>query len=277
MRSLFTMMVMFMIHPFLVSCAARFQHPDSIQTTNHQLSGKTITIKKSIYGDKGLNFLILHDNENTGVMAAMEFCQLNSGIITELEYGNERFISFYKKSVRYAFNPNAIFSIAGSRASLKKYSRGKVSGHEVNLALNLGKAVLSFYQKYNPDYIITLHNNSDLNFDISAYLEGHDLYGTADSVFINPEMDPDDFVLVTHPAYFSYLKANYINSVYQSPNGPLDGSLSVYAQVSNIPYVNIEVQHGHSAEHLRLINVVAKMFSDLAPQSLSPAEKQNTD
>lgn len=223
------------------------------------LPDKRIGILRSIYEKPNLSFLVLHDDENTGLNAAKAFCRSNGGSLTELQYGNVRNISFGGQPPRYAFDPNQIFNNMGLEKSLKKYSIGKTVEGTVKRARGLA---LSLFEVYKPDslgYIITLHNNTDENFGIQSYQPGGYLFGVADSIYVNPEMDTDDLIFVTEPIFFDYLKQQNINTVLQSVSA-LDGSLSVYAQMNKIPYINIEVQHGHDEEHLHLIYVVEQMF-----------------
>lgn len=263
MRLLQFLINLIILVPLFASWLSLDSFPDTSQTLLHQLADKSILIKKSVYQRPNINFLVLHDNENTGVEAATKFCIANGGAVTELVYGNERFITFGKGVLQYSFDPNQIFSRMGIRTSLRKYSKAKVGENIIDLAENLAAQVLSLYLRDSLDYMVTLHNNSDLNFDILSYASEGYLRHVVDSLFINKEMDPDDFVLVTEPSFFSFLKSRNISVVYQSPLGPPDGSLSVYAQQNKIPYVNIEVQHGHFDEHFRLITVISEMFSSL--------------
>ncbi|WP_316824391.1 hypothetical protein [Pedobacter miscanthi] len=51
------------------------------------------------------------------------------------------------------------------------------------------------------------------------------------------------------------MKKAKVNVILQSKFASNDGSLSVYAMQNNIPYINVEVQHGHQDENLRLIEL----------------------
>lgn len=237
--------------------------PEFLESVSFVFPNKTVDILKSNYKKANLNFLILHDNENTGVRAAHAFCKINGGSLTELQYGNTRNITFGSRRSLLSFDPNQIFNDVGAYLSLKRHSKGREDSLAVQKARDLARLALKVYNPDTSGYIITLHNNSDGKFSIESYLEGNYLHGTADSVYINPAMDPDDLVLVTDPAFFNFLKQQNVNVVLQSPTGPADGSLSVYAQVNKIPYFNIEVQHGHLAENIRLIYVVESMFKTM--------------
>ncbi|HKG07200.1 MAG TPA: hypothetical protein VKB19_12110 [Pedobacter sp.] len=232
---------------------------------SHYFPQKSVDVVKSAYKKSSLSFLVLHDDENTGVEAAHDFCAINGGSITELKYGNERNISFGSKNVRFSFDPNQIFNNAGVLKTLKKYSISRPSVATVNKIRSLAFSLLNAYNPDSLGYIITLHNNTDGRFSIASYAQDKLLKGIADSIYINPEMDQDDFVLVTEPAFFNYLKSKSVSSILQSESAR-DGSLSVYAQMNKIPYINIEVQDGHREEHLRLIQVVDNMLKDIGGQ-----------
>ncbi len=235
------------------------------------LPGKCISIVKSSYEKPNLSFLVLHDDENTGLEAAHDFCSKNGGAIVELQYGSERNISFGNGRIKFAFDPNQIFNNAGVQKTLKKYSHQLPRPEAIKQVRGLALAVLENYQADSLGYFVTLHNNSEGRFNILSYLRDPKFDGVADSVFINSAMDADDFVLVTEPGFFSYLKRSAVNVVLQSP-AATDGSLSVYAQRNGIPYVNIEVQDGHYDEHFRLIGLVADMLSELKNKELYVAK-----
>jgi len=226
-----------------------------------QLKNLAVEIKTRHYAEKGLSFLVLHDDENTGVQAAEAYLKENGGRITELCYGGGRNLGFKINTASYAFDPNSMFTDKGVLLNLKRYSPSKPGATAVAVARSLGLELLKTYLSVSDDQpIITLHNNTDGRFDVNSYLSGNYLFGTADSVYVNPEMDPDDMVFVTEAGHFSYLKHENVNVVLQSILAPNDGSLSVYAQLNQIPYINIEVQHGHVEENLRLIRLIGKML-----------------
>src|SRR3546814_20594444 len=63
-------------------------------STDFRLNDSTITIIKHVYGQDSIRFLSIHDDENTGADAAMDFIRENGGSLVELQYGNERNIKF---------------------------------------------------------------------------------------------------------------------------------------------------------------------------------------
>ena len=261
LRLLMPLLALACFSPFICSG----QSDSTVVATEHvyfELPDKRIGILKSIYEKQNLSFLVLHDDENTGLNAARTFCRSNGGTLTELQYGNVRNISFGGQSPRFSFDPNQIFNNKGLQKSLKTYSIGKTNEATVKMARGLALSLLEIYKPDSLGYIITLHNNTDGNFGVQSYQSGGYLFGVADSVYVNPEMDTDDLIFVTEPIFFNYLKQQNVNAVLQSKSA-VDGSLSVYAQMNRIPYVNIEVEHGHDEEHLRLIYVVEQMFKEV--------------
>jgi hypothetical protein len=76
-------------------------------------------------------------------------------------------------------------------------------------------------------------------------------------------MDADDFVLTTDEKIFNHLKSKNINAVLQSHKVTTDdGSLSIYCSKKKIPYINIEAQHGHTAEQLRMLNALTSIINE---------------
>ncbi|HYH55515.1 MAG TPA: hypothetical protein VD772_02825, partial [Anseongella sp.] len=122
--------------------------------------------------------------------------------------------------------------------------------------------VLEMYNYDSLGYVITLHNNTEGLYSIRYYLPGKMMDSAASKVHINPKLDTDDFVFVTEPYFYDYLEKRDVNVVLQDPHAPNDGSLSVYAAMQGIPYVNIEVQDGHFREHRELIDTVAGMVME---------------
>lgn len=227
-----------------------------------QLGNKKVNIVNYHRGSPHIKFLVIHDNEDTGVKAALNFIRGNGGSLIDLQYGAERNIVFSDTVNTYQFDPNTMFTGAGAYRGLDKYTYRLLSPNAPPSIIKLGQAVLACYNPDSLGYIVTLHNNSDGAFSIQSYREQNYLKTTASQLYINDQMDPDDLAFVTDSWFFNYLKQQNINVILQSKEAADDGSLSVYAEKRNIPYVNIEVQHGHIDEHYRLIEVVNQMLKE---------------
>ncbi|RYF96040.1 MAG: hypothetical protein EOO00_03685 [Chitinophagaceae bacterium] len=206
----------------------------------------------------GLNMLVIHDNEDTGVRAGLEYISMYGGSLIDSQYGDARNFRFDHQDGQHETDPNSIYTRPGIFTGLNKFNGWNQEAGD--MLFSTGEAIMKYYQPESKNYIVTLHNNTDNAFSIWSYLEGGELETTADSVFINFDMDEDDFLIVTIPAHFNHLKAKNVNVVLQSQDAPNDGSLSIYAMYRGIPYVNVEVQHGHKDEHYRLIKVVGDML-----------------
>ncbi|WP_316801888.1 hypothetical protein [Pedobacter nototheniae] len=241
------------------------QHPPvfdamTSDTSIIKLYDLEVQLVKYSYKPNGVKFLVIHDDEDTGVKAAFDYIRWYGGEIIDSQYGSIRDYNFTYMDDPYRIDPNAIYTKTGVHTRLKKNLN---STNEVEEALlKAGKQIVDFYDPKSTGYILTLHNNADGGFGISSYLPGYDLSSTADSVFINFQMDGDDLVYVTEPRLFSSFKKANVNVILQSKFADNDGSLSVYAMQNHIPYVNVEVQHGHIDENFRLIELSVAILKE---------------
>ena len=259
----------------LLALRVQAQHPpvfDGIKTDTSYIliNNFNVNLVKYSYREPNINFLVIHDNEDTGVKAAFEYIHFSGGSIIDPQYGGVRNYAFQYNSAAHQIDPNSIYTDTGIRKGLAKY--GAVTEDVVQELFKASKVILNHYAVGKPEYIFTLHNNTDGNYGITSYLQGYELESTADSLYINFQMDPDDLILVTDPDLFTRLKKENVNVILQSKNAPDDGSLSIYAMQNGIPYINVEVQHGHTHEHLRLIEIAVKALKESHP---SLAQKQD--
>lgn len=236
-------------------------------TAVFMLNEKPVQLIRYQYGDPNIRFLSLHDTEKTGLKAAFRYIGIYGGYAVELQYGKVRNIDFSDSLEQFSFDPNNMFTDEGAYLGLARHSAPQIRNGLPEKVRSLGNEVLKFGGLDSIGVMITLHNNYNGGFSIYSYTEGNYLQSTADDVFINSRMDPDDLVFVTDRRFFEYLKSKKINVVLQSMMAPDDGSLSVFAMQNNIPYANIEVQHGHLDENYRLIVAVSDMLKEIPVQS----------
>ena len=187
------------------------------------------------------------------------------GCAVELKYGLVRNIDFLDDLKEFSFDPNRMFTDDGAYLGLAKDSGPLIPDSLPDKVRKLGDEVLKFIHADSLGVIIALHNNYEGGFSIFSYIKGNYLENTASDVFINPDMDPDNFVFVTDRRFFDFLKERQINVVLQSLTAPDDGSLSIYSMRANIPYANIEAQHGHFDENYRMIIQVNEMLKVIQP------------
>jgi hypothetical protein len=230
-------------------------------TTVLLMNDLSVNLVKYTYGEPNINFIAIHDNEDTGVKAAFEYIRLYGGTIIDSQYGGLRNFKLVHNEEEFQIDPNGIYTTTGITKGLEKYNRAEPA--VVKMMGESANTILKLYSSEKPSYIFALHNNGDGGYGIPSYLKGYELAQFADSLHINFQMDPDDLILVTDTALFNGLKKENVNVVLQSKNAPDDGSLSFYAMQQDIPYINVEVQHGHLEEHYRLIEVAIKVLKQV--------------
>lgn len=263
LKALFLTVLFVLFNYCFVALSQSLPSGSRSDTLIHTLNDKAIQILRYQYGDPHINFLVLHDTENTGLKAAFQFLGIYGGCIVELKYGDVRNIDFSDSLKQFSFDPNNMFTDEGAYLGLARYSVSQVHNGLYEKVRKLGTDVLKFGTVDSLGVIITLHNNYNGGFSIYSYTQGNYLETSAEDVYINSKMDPDDLVFVTDRRFFEYLKQKEINVVLQGYQVPDDGSLSVYAMKNNIPYANIEVQHGHLAENYRIILAISEMLKEI--------------
>jgi len=243
----------------------------SIDTTKIQINQFPINVVKYSYGKPTVSMLAIHDDEDTGIKAAFEYIRFSGGSILDSQYGGVRNFKFINEGEEFQTDPNSIYTKTGIPLGILKF--GPVDDDVVNHLARTAKTILKTYDPEKLGYVFTLHNNGDGGFGIASYLKGYDLETAADSVFINFQMDADDLIFVTELELFNKLKKANVNVALQSKNAPDDGSLSIYAMQQKIPYINVEVQHGHLEENLRLIEIAVKALHETYPEIKQRAGK----
>jgi len=261
----FCSIVVFLILSVFSASAQTLPSSSRSDTSVFMLNDKLINIIRYEYGDPHIRFLSLHDTEKTGLKAAFKFMGIHGGCVLELQYGKVRNIDFSDSARQFSFDPNNMFTYEGAYIGLAKSSMPRIHDGLPEKVQSLGDEVLRFGKLDSLGVIVTLHNNYNGGFSIFSYTQGNYLETSADDVYINSAMDPDDLIFVTDRRFFDYLKKKEVNVVLQSMQVPDDGSLSVLAMQKNIPYANIEVQHGHLDENYRLILIVNDMIKEISP------------
>jgi hypothetical protein len=224
-----------------------------------KLGRTSINIKQFYNGlNKNILFLNVHQDEITSIDAIQDFGREIPINFAYIHHKGTRRIDFVIGKQIFSIDPNRIFTTKGRKETIlpKKPFFLKAT----LIAKKLAKKLIFEIKKFN--VVVTLHNNSDVNYSIKSYLPGGDEAQNTLDVFINPNMDPDDFIYTTEKKYFNYLKAENYNVILQNNHHFInDGSLSVYCGVNQIPYINIEAQLGHYKEQLKLIKVVYEMLN----------------
>ena len=234
-----------------------------IDTTKIQINDFTLNLVRYSYGKPTISLLAIHDDEDTGIKAAFEYIRFSGGSVIDSQYGGVRNFKFVNEGEEFQTDPNSIYTKKGIPLGIAKF--GPVDDDVVNHLERTGKKIVKTYDPEKLGYVFTLHNNGDGGFGIASYLKGYDLETAPDSVYINFQMDQDDLIFTTELALFNKLKLANVNVALQSKSAPDDGSLSIYAMHKKIPYMNVEVQHGHVEENLRLIEIAVKALHEVYP------------
>ena len=218
----------------------------------HKLGDKTISIKLIQYGQAVTACCInLHDDEKTAVQAARSVLEQQGGVLIRIENNAQRIISFPFKGVVYSFDPNRIFSQKGIKFTLK--AKGKTNP----LAIIEVEKFAAHLLQLIPDSIaclIALHNNTDGDFSVKSYQPGGKRQTDARQVYADNWQDIDDITFTTDEILFSKMSSMGYNSILQdNANVTKDGSLSVYFGEQKKRYINIETQHGKTAQYKEML------------------------
>lgn len=201
----------------------------------------------------------MHDDENTSVEAAKSVADKVGGTVIELKHSGDRLINFKLKNKSYKIDPNRIFTSVGIGKTLKNY--GGTSPEAEAEVDKFAKKLISDFLKQT-DVIIALHNNTNNEYSAKSYEKGGSYEKDAAQVFINPANDIDDFFFVTEEKYFNKIKEKGFNVILQdNKNVTDDGSLSVYCGNEKITYINVEAEHGHRAEQIKMLESLREILA----------------
>ena len=231
-------------------------HIPLVDTLLLPLGNDTVPVHKSLYGNAPAPFFVhLHHNEITADSAAQYFLQRAGGMMISVQNDRERLMQFWLAGVRYQFDPNRIFTPAGAERSLRRL--GPFASAALASVLRFSDSLLSLLPDSIP--LITVHNNTHGAYSLRSYLPDGELAREAADVFLNAEMDDDDFVLTTDAKLFSALRNRGINAVLQKNDDAADdGSMGYLFSKMGRSYTNVEAEHGHLEEQLRMLQAVVE-------------------
>lgn len=220
-----------------------------------------------VEGDPSVNsplVISLHRNENTAFPVVREILAKEPGRFIGIRTPGERRLNLKGGSRAFSIDPNRLFSRAGIEADLRKFSFFKeeiareietfAAGYVKRTGLAPGRVV------------IAVHNNTDGGYSLESYRKGGAEEAAAAEVHRVEAIDPDDFMLVTHPRHFTALKEAGFNVILQDNAGaPDDGSLSVYCGRQGIEYINVEAEFGSREEQERMLRAAFALAAGKAP------------
>lgn len=204
----------------------------------------------------GIWFVHVHEDENTAVQAALEFIDsVAEGCFITLQHGMGRNISFNMGNTKYTFDPNRIYTDEGRKATLLKF--GAYSDSAFEEVTKLSKLFTAKFIDTNR-LVVALHNNTDGGgLTIKAYQRGGAYANDASKVSVSRRQDVDDFFYTTSERAYDFFRKRGFNVMLQNNETVTDdGSLSVYAGIKHIDYVNIEVQHGKKDQQKLMLGAI---------------------
>jgi hypothetical protein len=263
-------------------------------------------IRINIYEKKGapITFFAPHYNEQIGRTLAREIIGKRGGRLIEIESLDEkgnpaRQLRFIFQGRNYSVDPNRIYTENGLRCS--GFSP-EVSAAIKSFTAELLKIILApggGKLRDGEKFLVAVHNNSDVNRlkdagararDLTAYAfsryarafgsGGNNFHEQADGVYLsNVEADEDNFFFISTPAFLGFFAEKGFNAVLQKPAAKLkssncgidDGSLSVFAGLRNLPYINVEADAvSGAARQLQMLEALYELW-----QKLSENESQS--
>jgi hypothetical protein len=240
----------------------------------HKLGDKTISFKVIQYGEIVNTCCVnVHDDEVTSVRAARALLEQQGGILIKIENQAQRNVNFPFKGVMYSFDPNRIFSRTGIGLTLR-VSKGKINP----LAITEVEKFATHLLELIPDSVsclIALHNNTNGDFSVKTYQPGGKRQTDAKQVYADSWQDIDDIALTTDETIYTKMAAFGYNSILQdNENVYKDGSLSVYYGERNRRYINIETQHGKTAQYGEMLSKLLYILDEekRSVASLAPIE-----
>ncbi|MCW3108181.1 MAG: hypothetical protein JWQ09_2687 [Segetibacter sp.] len=236
---------------------------DTGYVTNYLVGETNISIHSQKFNPdhSKVTFINSHDNEQTSVKAAQAYLAACGGTLIHLLNEEERFVSICLMGKTYTFDPNRIYSKAGRTSTLKLLSPQFDDKAQTEVAY-LANQILQSHLA-NSKLIIAIHNNSDSALSVLSYQKEQAIRKHWGGVFVNPQMDPDDFILTTEKDIFKNVKKKNINVIWENTDLIKDdGSLSIYAGIHKIPYINVEAQHDHVEEQLSMLNALDDIIKE---------------
>jgi hypothetical protein len=206
----------------------------------------------------GLEFINLHEDEATSVEATLDVMRRRGGRLLVVRQHGERTVRYVRGDSVYAFDPNRIFTPAGRQMQL---ARAGAEGEDVERALTqLADTLLALYGARDRALIVAVHNNWPGGYSATSYMPGQEHEAEARFVHLNEVELPDNFFLVTDFDLYTEMRTARFNVVLQdSARMTDDGSLSVWAAIQGIPYINVEAARGDFEAQVRMLEFVNKL------------------
>jgi hypothetical protein len=246
-------------------CVAPAAAQDGVEKTTRKVMLGETAVSVNVYEKKGarVTFFSPHHNEQPSSLAAQEAVARHGGRLVELVALDEkgepaRRVRFTLRGKPYDVDPNRIFTENGRRCGAPAEAEPAVRSF-ADALLEIIFAPGGRRLRDGESFLVAVHNNTDVDEKIArekasdltagSFSRAGAFHEQAAGVFLsNREADADNFVILSAPQLLGGFAERGFNVVLQKPAAELqdkrcsvdDGSLSVYAALQNIPYVNLE-------------------------------------
>ena len=229
-------------------------------------------------------FFSPHENEFVANDYVAKQVNNKGGVFYVLRQNGQREINFIFNAdeQRVKIDPNRMFTDKGIKASIKKLNATlDPQSHLFSQAVNRAHALKAFIlKKLGTDKTwIAVHNNTDgyegddkgglgdvsiVRYQTKLNQGEHYLIDVSYRALTQHNVDEDDLYFVTEQQDFDVMSNKPWNVLLQNPivtSDPEedDGSLSVYAQMHNIRYINIEAERAEGNIGSNHLEVQKKM------------------
>lgn len=302
-----------LIFSAVIFCAAFFceiseANENALKKETQTLALGDSTVKVNVYQKKGANvtFVSPHHNEQIAVRLARQAIERAGGRLVEIESldenGNgQRRLNFSFKGMSYSLDPNRIFTENGRQCAA---FAPEIELLVKNFADSLLKIIFADGVKLRTGerFLVAIHNNRDVDERVDVAEKSNDLtalgfarqfvttnlaqtefqYQVEGVYLSNAEDDADNFVFVSTPTMLPFFVDEGFNVVLQKSAAKLaikncsidDGSLSVFAGLKNVPYINLEADAKHGEFRQRqMIDAVYRLFYQQQKNERQPNAK----
>lgn len=229
-----------------------------------------------------LVFFAPHEDEHVANEYLAEKIIQEKGRFLILRQAGQREISLTINNQKILVDPNRIFTFKGIKDSIKKLNPElPISSNDFQQAVKrsqaLGQFIIAKMGGLNKQNTwLAVHNNTqgykddgkDGIGDVSMIRYRHKLNtGAKYLINLTPLIgDEDDLFFVTNKHDFLQMQSKGFNAVLQDPIVTSDieeddGSLSVYAQMNGIRYINIEVEREYQGKGENHLPMQIKMLN----------------
>ena len=212
-----------------------------------------------------------------------------------------RYISFKKDNKIYTFDPNRIFSISDSiRAKtmidrrrtyqsvqvLKSLPNAQIPSPSQCLEISktivkdFADTLIALIDTNATELLVALHNNKGFHdrcelspttkkweirngsYSMNNYIRKGSIENQSCSdIYINPSHNLSGFFIVLKHSDFMHLVHDRCNAILQNENPIDDASLSVFAALHGIDYMNIEAKYNNTQEQILLLEKLEALWN----------------